>query len=164
MLQNRMVSREKERVCQMRVASEAEELRSRLAPQCVDGRPPAGRPRRRFFSLAGFLRLSLPALFLIAPAALPGPPELQLPRDLVYDGADGSPGPVVFRHATHFELAENRCTACHPRPFQMLSPERLVTHCEMNAGRSCGLCHDGRKAAAVDDDCGHCHASGKNAK
>ena len=120
---------------------------------------------RRFFSLAGILRILLPAVFLlIAPAALPGPPDLRLPRDIVYDKAEGSPGPVVFRHATHFELAENRCTACHPRPFRMLRPERLVTHDEMNAGRSCGLCHDGRKAAPVDDDCGHCHASGKDAK
>jgi c(7)-type cytochrome triheme protein len=119
---------------------------------------------RKFFSLAGFLSICLPAIFLIAPAALSGPPELRLPPDIVYDKAEGSPGPVVFRHATHFELAENRCTACHPRPFRMLRPERLVTHDEMSAGRSCGLCHDGRKAAAVDDDCGHCHASGKDAK
>jgi len=148
----------------MHGSSEAAESRCRPAPDGADARGPAGRRSGKFFSLAGFLSVCLPAIFLIAPAALTRPPELRLPPDIVYDRAEGSPGPVVFRHAAHFELAENRCTPCHPRPFRMLRPERLVTHDEMNAGRSCGLCHDGRKAAPVDDDCGHCHASGKDAK
>jgi len=148
----------------MRGSSDSAGPRGRPAPARVDVWRRSGRRPREYFSLAGFLSVCLPAIFLIAPAALPGPPELRLPPDLVYDKAEGSPGPVVFRHATHFDLAENRCTACHPRPFRMLRPERLVTHAEMNAGRSCGLCHDGRKAAPVDDECGHCHASGKAAK
>lgn len=148
----------------MRGSSDTAELRDRPAPARVGARGRAGRRPRKCFSPAGFLSICLPAIFLIAPAALPGPPELRLPPDIVYDRAEGSPGPVVFRHAAHFELAENRCTACHPRPFRMLRPERLVTHDEMKAGRSCGLCHDGRKAAPVDDDCGHCHAPGKETK
>lgn len=118
---------------------------------------------RKIFSLAGRLGLFLPALLLIAADRPAPPPELRLPPDIVYDKADGSPGPVVFRHAAHFELAGNRCTACHPAPFRMLRPTRLVSHDEMGAGRLCGICHDGKQAAAAGDDCAHCHGSAKEA-
>jgi len=164
MLQIHKAWKEKERVRHMRNNLDPEMLRSRLDAGRAEARGPNGGRPRRILSVSSLLLISLPALLVFAPVALSGPPELRLPPDIVYDKAKGSPGPVVFRHATHFELAENRCTACHPRPFRMLRPERLVTHDEMSAGRSCGLCHDGRKAAAADDDCGHCHASGKDAK
>src|SRR5262245_53839677 len=85
------------------------------------------------------------------------PPELRLPQDIVYDKAKDSPGPVTFSHATHVAIADNRCTGCHPAPFRMLKPARRVTHDDMNAGRACGICHDGRSATGVQDDCEHCH-------
>ena len=86
-----------------------------------------------------------------------GPPDLRLPPDVTYGGAEGSPGPVVFSHSTHAPLASNQCVACHPMPFSILRPTRRITHEEMNAGQKCGACHDGVKASGVQDDCGHCH-------
>jgi c(7)-type cytochrome triheme protein len=87
-------------------------------------------------------------------------PALRLPPDATYGSADGSPGPVTFRHATHLPLSDNRCVACHPQTFSILKPTRTITHEEMNAGQKCGACHDGTKAAGVQDACDHCHRMG----
>jgi c(7)-type cytochrome triheme protein len=89
-------------------------------------------------------------------------PELRLPPDRVYGTQDGSPGPVTFSHATHWDYASHRCVACHPQPFRMLRPTGRTSHDEMNAGRSCGVCHNGAKAFGVEDSdaCEVCHASG----
>jgi c(7)-type cytochrome triheme protein len=95
-----------------------------------------------------------------AMAALAGSeisPNLRLPADVTYGSAEGSPGPVIFSHATHVPLTDTRCVACHPEPFSILGPTGRVTHAEMEAGRKCGACHDGVKASGIDDDCSHCH-------
>jgi c(7)-type cytochrome triheme protein len=84
-------------------------------------------------------------------------PEIRLPRDIVYAKAKDSPGPVVFSHETHVAIADNKCTGCHPAPFKMLKPVGRMVHDDMNAGRSCGVCHDGKTATGVQDDCEHCH-------
>jgi c(7)-type cytochrome triheme protein len=66
---------------------------------------------------------------------------------------------VVFAHGTHVDPARPACTVCHPREFRILkaSPRRApVTHAEMDKGRYCGACHDGKKAFALDD-CAACH-------
>jgi c(7)-type cytochrome triheme protein len=88
------------------------------------------------------------------------PPELRLPADRIYDKAAGSPGTVRFSHRTHVPLADGRCVGCHPVPFRMLRPIGALTHRKMNAGRQCGICHDGKTASSVRDDCGHCHGTG----
>ena len=56
----------------------------------------------------------------------------------------------------HVALADNKCTGCHPGPFRMLRPARHMTHEDMNAGRLCGSCHDGKSAHGLED-CGTCH-------
>lgn len=85
---------------------------------------------------------------------------LRLPPDVTYRSAEGSPGPVVFRHQTHVPLTDQHCPACHPALFSILEPTGKITHEEMNAGRRCGACHDGTKASGVRDACDHCHRSG----
>jgi c(7)-type cytochrome triheme protein len=96
-----------------------------------------------------------------------GEPEkdLRLPPDIVFDKASGSPGAVVFRHTTHAALTDNKCLTCHPRPFAILHPTRRVRHDDMNAGRSCGLCHDGKSASGTTDSssCQECHAGPQTA-
>jgi c(7)-type cytochrome triheme protein len=84
---------------------------------------------------------------------------LRLPSDIVYDKASDAPGRVVFSHSSHVAFEANRCGACHPRVFKMLRPSRRVTHAEMDAGASCGSCHDGRKAFGTADTerCDACH-------
>jgi c(7)-type cytochrome triheme protein len=103
-------------------------------------------------------------IFLAAVVALLGaggaagrPGDLRLPPDLTYNAAPDSPGPVLFSHQTHVALADNKCLGCHPAPFRMLRPTRKATHAEMEAGRLCGACHDGKNASGVQDDCEHCH-------
>jgi len=122
-------------------------------------------------SAARWLRRSTAAIFpavavasALLVAASDKPPELRLPRDIVYDKAKDSPGPVVFSHDTHVAIADNKCTGCHPAPFKMLKPVGRMTHDDMNAARLCGVCHDGKTAVGVQDDCEHCHKPAPPAK
>jgi len=104
-------------------------------------------------------------VIVVAVVAAAGPqPGLRLPRDIVYDTAKDSPGPVVFSHDTHVAIVDNKCTGCHPAPFKMLKPVGRMTHDDMNAGRLCGACHDGKTAVGVQDDCEHCHKPAPPAK
>ncbi len=122
--------------------------------------------------LALLLLVSSPASFLLSgeaeePPAAPPPPakepiDLRLPPDLEYKGAADGPGVVVFRHATHVALAENNCLACHNPPdpvFKILRPVRHTSHEEMEAGKTCGACHDDKKAFGTTntDNCQNCH-------
>lgn len=88
--------------------------------------------------------------------------EVRLPPDLIFDRTIGESGAVIFRHTTHTTFAGGKCAGCHPQPFKILHPTRRADHEEMNAGRSCGACHDGKKAFGVDDgaQCQRCHAGG----
>jgi c(7)-type cytochrome triheme protein len=61
---------------------------------------------------------------------------------------------ALFRHGTHGQFS---CMGCHPSIFPR---ERVgFTHADMQAGRFCGACHDGRGAFAIADAaCEECHA------
>jgi len=100
------------------------------------------------------------------PSDPPYPIEIRLPADAVYDRTVGPDSAVTFRHATHVALAGNRCTGCHPQLFQILVPTRAISHSQMDAGRSCGTCHDGRSAFGVRDrqSCASCHAGRRTAR
>jgi c(7)-type cytochrome triheme protein len=86
--------------------------------------------------------------------------DMRLPADVTYGAAEKSPGPVVFSHALHVPLADDKCVACHPALFSILRSTRVVTHDQMNAGRQCGACHDDAKTAGAQGDCAHCHRTG----
>lgn len=94
------------------------------------------------------------ALIIAGPAAAQ---QLRLPPDLVYS-AEGSPGKVVFSHQFHTAVAD-KCTACHITLFRMLRPARQVTHANMEAGKTCGACHNGQMAFGPTDpaNCTRCH-------
>ena len=100
---------------------------------------------------------------LVGPAFAGGravsPPPLKLPADAVYDATVGPDSAVVFRHASHFGLAGNRCTSCHPAVFRILGPTRGISHRAMDGGAFCGSCHDGEHAFGVRDrgSCETCH-------
>jgi len=89
-------------------------------------------------------------------------PELRLPPDATFNGAESSPGAVVFSHTTHVPLADTHCVTCHPALFSILQPTRGITHEAMNAGGKCGACHNGTQASGVADACDHCHRMGGN--
>ena len=65
-----------------------------------------------------------------------------------------SVGTVVFSHSVH----GTRCNACHPQLFKKKNNSNHVTMELMERGRSCGACHNGRKAFSVKGDCVKCHA------
>ena len=62
-------------------------------------------------------------------------------------------GAVHFSHTRH--LKNTQCDACHSRIFAA-GPNRTFTMAEMEKGKSCGACHNGKEAFAVAD-CGKCH-------
>jgi c(7)-type cytochrome triheme protein len=124
---------------------------------------PSRRSRRRIAGLVLWLSTVGIAAAPAALAAAPGatrPVQLRLPADIVYDHVVGADSAVVFRHSTHVEYEGDRCTGCHPKRFRILAATRRASHREMNAGGSCGACHDGKHAFDVRDtgSCASCHA------
>jgi c(7)-type cytochrome triheme protein len=71
-------------------------------------------------------------------------------KKIEYD--EKTTGKVVFDGNTH---AASKCKDCHPTPFKMKKGAKL-TMADMKAGKSCGTCHDGKKAFGVKE-CAKCH-------
>ncbi len=66
-------------------------------------------------------------------------------------------GSVLFSHNGHIVTGKqkNDCRACHDKLFDMVHPVRH-TMAEMEQGKSCGACHDGRSAFPLAN-CSKCH-------
>lgn len=65
-------------------------------------------------------------------------------------------GKAVFRHEPHVVTAKLGCKECHPALFLDVAKSRRVNMKEMATGKSCGACHTGKRAFALDD-CTKCH-------
>lgn len=65
-------------------------------------------------------------------------------------------GAVVFDGKMH---SAAKCAACHPALFKMKKGSETMTMKDMEAGKSCGACHNGTKAFGVKDaaTCAKCH-------
>ena len=63
-------------------------------------------------------------------------------------------GTVVFSHVKH----GTNCNECHPKLFIKKSNSNHVSMKAMEKGKSCGACHNGKKAFSVKGDCSRCHA------
>lgn len=63
-------------------------------------------------------------------------------------------GATHFSHKKHLSTTPT-CAGCHPSLFAA-GPNRRVTMAEMEKGKSCGACHNGRKAFSVNR-CVNCH-------
>jgi c(7)-type cytochrome triheme protein len=63
-------------------------------------------------------------------------------------------GKVAFSHSIH----GTKCNGCHPKLFKKKSNSNHVSMKAMERGRSCGACHNGRRAFSVKGDCETCHA------
>ncbi len=86
----------------------------------------------------------------------------KLPDALTLPQSGDSPGKVTFLHVSHMGDRPD-CTRCHPKLFSIVkqsagtpAPGRRITHANMEKGRQCGACHNG-KAAFGFDDCTACH-------
>jgi c(7)-type cytochrome triheme protein len=71
---------------------------------------------------------------------------------------EGMPS-VVFSHDSHVGAAKKRCSECHYGIYTNRSQHKAVGMSAMRAGKSCGACHDGKKAfsVATKQDCDKCH-------
>jgi c(7)-type cytochrome triheme protein len=67
-------------------------------------------------------------------------------------------GNVSFSHDGHVSGNGLKCSTCHYRYFKTVEQHRKVTMADMEKGESCGLCHNGKKAFDVRDNCKKCHA------
>jgi c(7)-type cytochrome triheme protein len=66
-------------------------------------------------------------------------------------------GDVLFSHETHVSGASQKCTACHDKIYTNSKQHKKVTMKEMQKGKSCGTCHNGKAAFSVKADCAKCH-------
>jgi c(7)-type cytochrome triheme protein len=62
-------------------------------------------------------------------------------------------GPVVFSHTSH--LRTMQCSSCHSGIYRT-GPNPVASMADMEKGKSCGACHDGKKAFTVGN-CVKCH-------
>ena len=70
-------------------------------------------------------------------------------------GMDDVP-PATFPHWIH--RMGYTCYACHDTPFKMKAGANVVTMDQIQAGQSCGMCHDGKTAFISDlTTCNRCH-------
>ncbi|MDF1578899.1 MAG: cytochrome c3 family protein [Desulfurivibrionaceae bacterium] len=63
-------------------------------------------------------------------------------------------GTVTFDHTRHGA----DCNQCHPKIFKKKNNSNHATMKAMEKGRSCGACHNGKKAFTVAENCATCHA------
>ena len=66
-------------------------------------------------------------------------------------------GNVRFSHDSHVSNAGLKCTDCHVSLYMTKEKHRKVTMARMQTGQSCGVCHNGKKAFSVKEDCNTCH-------
>lgn len=70
-------------------------------------------------------------------------------------------GESVFSHKAHLDMTFN-CSDCHNKLF-VPGPNRVThTMLDMEKGKSCGACHDGKTAFSVKNDCQKCHKNVKD--
>ena len=66
-------------------------------------------------------------------------------------------GDVIFSHEAHVAGMNLKCVQCHDKPYTNARQHKKVVMKAMQKGKSCGACHDGKKAFSVKGDCAKCH-------
>ena len=102
--------------------------------------------------LAKILAVSAVLMFSIGSA-------MAVPSDKTLEFASPM-GKVIFSGKVHADKGL-KCTGCHTNPklFTMKKGADKITMDEINAGKFCGACHNGKKAFKASDEanCGKCH-------
>lgn len=68
-----------------------------------------------------------------------------------------SAGNVAFSHDNHVEGVGLICTECHDSLYITKEKHKVVAMTQMQKGKSCGACHNGKKAFDVKGNCSNCH-------
>ncbi len=66
------------------------------------------------------------------------------------------PGKALFSHEAHVVKAKAGCKECHPGLYLDVARSKRVTMKQMEKGKSCGACHQGKRAFALTT-CEKCH-------
>lgn len=66
-------------------------------------------------------------------------------------------GNVIFSHDAHVAGMGLKCTQCHDKLYTNARQHKKVSMKEMQKGKSCGACHNGKSAFSVKGDCAKCH-------
>lgn len=64
-------------------------------------------------------------------------------------------GPLYFSHKSHVSLF--KCSDCHYSIFGAGKSRKSYSMTDMEKGRSCGVCHDGKTAFGLKEGCLRCH-------
>ena len=67
--------------------------------------------------------------------------------------------PVLYPHWKHRILFE--CKVCHNSIFQMQRWVNQISQEKIVAGKQCGVCHNGKMAFGIENNCNRCHVAGK---
>jgi c(7)-type cytochrome triheme protein len=91
----------------------------------------------------------------------PTPAPANAPPDFVIPKSESSPGEVRFSHRLHL-VSGVHCSTCHMRDMKMKRGETKITLEGKQAGRFCGVCHDGKSSVGGRpvfpiDECDRCH-------
>jgi len=106
--------------------------------------------------------MKLKALFLISVSVLAlafiSSDGFAVPSGKTAEFEDGSAGKVMFSGSVHAEKGL-KCMDCHPKIFPMKKTTEQLKMSDLNAGKYCGECHNGKKAFSTSDqaDCSKCH-------
>jgi c(7)-type cytochrome triheme protein len=106
--------------------------------------------------------MKLKALFLIPVLVLAlvfiSSDGFAVPSGKTVEFKDGSAGKVVFSGSIHAGKGL-KCMECHPKIFPMKKTTEELKMSEMNAGKYCGECHNGKRAFSTNNpaDCSKCH-------
>jgi c(7)-type cytochrome triheme protein len=106
----------------------------------------------------GFITASALAAILVFPQTV-----LAVPADKVLNWPGGGRGAVVFDGEEHTKEGY-KCEYCHPAIFEMKHGAAKMTMAEMNKGRFCGACHNGKTTFSTSDPrkCHECHKTAWN--
>jgi len=75
------------------------------------------------------------------------------PKDIIFN-IKGT-APATFSHTIH--TAAYGCKECHTKVFPYKSVVGKATMEDMDKGKSCGTCHNGKDVFATSGDCAKCH-------
>jgi c(7)-type cytochrome triheme protein len=75
--------------------------------------------------------------------------------DIVYKSKKAKE--VIFSHDSHVRDVGLSCQQCHPSIYVTREESKPVTMAEMNRGKSCGACHNGKDVFSVKGNCSTCH-------
>jgi c(7)-type cytochrome triheme protein len=75
------------------------------------------------------------------------------PKEIAFKVKDAAP--AIFSHSFHNQAY--KCSDCHTKTYPYKAATGKATMADMEKGKSCGACHNGKDAFASSSDCDKCH-------